>query len=299
MPALFTLPKQIPLSSAGVLLPGAKLTFSQTGTSTLQNTYQDVLLATPHANPVVADASGVFAPIYLDPALPNYRVKLTTSADVQVYQVDDVPSNQNAAQTFTLSSTAPELIFNETDASANNKKWRLRATAETFVIELLNDAESVATAIATFTRSGTSSPSVDFAVDSLLLAGDPVANSQSETFTATLTGMTGATSGLVAASRVGNICSINCVAVVGAITGTSNTTDMTMTGLPASYRPKAAAGQRMAFCTVIDNGVTVGGFAIINTSGSIAFGIGINGSTAFTNSGTKGLPSNFTMVYCI
>jgi hypothetical protein len=299
MPALFTLPKQIPLSSAGLLLPGAKLTFTQTGGTTPQNTYQDSALATPHANPVVADSAGVFAPIYLDPTLPNYRVRLTTSADVLVYQVDDVPSNQNEAQTFTLSSTAPELIFNETDASANNKKWRLRATSETFVIELLNDAESVATAIATFARSGTSSPSVDFAVDSLLIDGDIVANSETSNFTATLTGMTAATSGLVSANRVGQLCSINTVAAVGAISGTSNTTALTMTGLPAAFRPKAATGQRRAFCTVLDNGAAVGGIATIGTDGTVTFGIGIDGTTAFTNSGSKGLPSNFTLVYCI
>ena len=299
MPALFTLPKQIPLSSAGLLLPGAKLYFYQTTTSTPQNTYQDVLLTTPHANPVVADASGVFAPIYLDPALPNYRAKLTNSADVQVYQVDDIPSNQNAAQTFLLESTAPSLVFDETDATANNKKWRIRASGEQLLIELLNDAESVATAIATFTRSGTSSPSVDFAVDSLLVDGDAVPNSESTQFTATLTGMTGSTTGLVAAQRVGNLCCVNTVAAVGAITGTSNTTAMTMTGLPAAYRPKAATGQRRAFCTMTDNGSTVGGIATIATDGTITFGIGINGTTAFTNSGTKGIPVNFTLIYGI
>jgi hypothetical protein len=299
MPALFTLPKQIPLSSAGLLLPGAKLTFSQTGTATLQNTYQDVLLATPHANPVVADASGVFAPIYLDPSLPNYRVKLTTAADVQVYQVDDVPSNQNTAQSFKLVDVAPELIFEQTGASANNKKWAIRVASEAMTIDLLNDAESVRTTVVTLTRSGTTSLGANFTSDQLLLDGDPVSSEESTSFTATLTGMTSDTSGLMTASRVGQICKINAVAVVGSITGTSNTTAMTLTGVPSDYRPKAAAGNRVVFCTMIDNGVTVGGQASISTAGVITFGIGINGSTAFTNSGTKGLPSTFSLVYPI
>lgn len=157
MPSLFTLPKQVPLSSGGALLPGAKLYFFQTGTSTPQNTYQDIALATPHANPVVADASGVFAPIYLDASLPDYRVRLTTSADVQLWQIDDYPAAQDTGQVYRLVSTAPEIIFEQTGASANNKKWSIRASSEQLTISLLNDAESVRTDIATFDRSGTTS----------------------------------------------------------------------------------------------------------------------------------------------
>jgi hypothetical protein len=292
MPALFTLPKQIPLSSAGLLLPGAKLTFSQTGTSTPQNTYQDVLLTTPHANPVVADSAGVFAPIYLDPSLPNYRAKLTTSADVLVYQVDDVPSNQNEAQTFKLTSTAPQLVFNETDASANNKKWRIRAQGEQLLIELLNDAESVATAIATVTRSGTSSPVFNFGSGFLTVAGLTVPTFQFDFFTATFTGMTGATSGSVLATRYGpGLCFLTASA---AINGTSNTTAMTFTGVPSAYRP---VGNTTAFGLMVDNGVTKGGLCTVSSAGVVSFGIGVDGTTLFTNSGTKGIPAKWMIVY--
>lgn len=85
--SLFTLPR-VQSSS------GAKLNFYISGTSTRQNTYQDIDLTTAHANPVVANASGYFAPIYLDPSLPNYRVTLTDSSDVvqSGYPVDDVPA---------------------------------------------------------------------------------------------------------------------------------------------------------------------------------------------------------------
>jgi hypothetical protein len=299
MPSLFTLPKQIPLSSAGLLLPGAKAHFYQTGTTTPQNTYQDVDLSTPHANPVVADASGVFAPIYLDPTLPDYRVKLTTSADVQVYQVDDVPSNQNEAQTFRLSSAAPELVLNETDASADNKKWSIRADSETLTIDLLNDAESTRTNVVTFTRSGTSSLGANFATDQLLLDGNSVTSEESTSFTATLTGVDSATSGLLSASRVGQICKINTVVAVGAITGTSNTTALSFTGLPAAYRPKSTTGPRTAFCVVVDNGSSVGAIASIATNGTVSFGLGIDGDGTFTSSGTKGLGATFTLVYPI
>jgi hypothetical protein len=292
MPALFTLPKTIPLSSGGLLLPGAKLTFSATGTSTLQNTYQDVLLATPHANPVVADAAGVFAPIYLDPSLPNYRVKLTTSADVLVYQVDDVPSNQNEAQTFKLTSAAPELVFNETDATANNKKWRIRAQSEQLLIELLNDAESVATAIATITRVGTTSPVLNFGSGFLTIAGLTAATFQAEFFTATFTGMTGATSGQLLGVRWGpGLCMLSGTT---AITGTSNNTAMSFTGVPSAYR---AAASTTVFGLMVDNGVTKGGLCTVTSAGAVNFGIGIDGTTTFTGSGTKGIPARWSLLY--
>jgi hypothetical protein len=88
MAQIFQLPKVIPLS-VGRVLPGAKLTFYLTGTSTLTNIYTDDGLSVAHSNPVVADANGVFAPIYLNPEI-RYRATLTTSADVLVYTVDPV-----------------------------------------------------------------------------------------------------------------------------------------------------------------------------------------------------------------
>lgn len=170
MPALFTLPKQVPLNSGGELLPGAKLHFFATGTTNPQNTYTDIDLSTPHSNPVEADADGVFAPIYLDASLPHYRVRLTTSADVQLWQLDDIPSNQNTAQTYRLVSAAPELIFEETDVDSEDAKWSIRAQAESLSIDLLNAAESVRTNLITISRDGT----VNFSADTLFVDGEAV-----------------------------------------------------------------------------------------------------------------------------
>jgi hypothetical protein len=299
MPALFTLPKTVPLSSGGSLLPGSKLYFYRTATTTPQNTYQDIALATPHANPVIADAAGVFAPIYLDASLPHYRVKLTTSADVQIYQLDDVPSNQNTAQTFRLKSTAPELILEETDATANNQKWSLRAQSNQLTIDILNDAESSRTTIATFTRSGTTASAVNFAAGILTLGGNTVPDSVSSSFTGTLTGCTAVVTGSIAVARVNDLIYMNCSTSIGAITGTSNSTSMTITGVPSGFRPKSSTGSRQCFCIVTDNGISKGAIATISTAGVISFGLGVDGSTAFTAAGTKGLPTSFTMVYCI
>lgn len=173
MPALFTSPRFVALSSANQLLPGAKLLFYATGTSTPQSVYQDEALTIPHASPVVADGAGVFAPIYLDPSLPHYRVTLTDASDVTQpgYPIDNVPSNQNTGQTLRLKSAAPEVIFEETDASAGNQKWRVRVNAEQMRVALLNDAESSATDLVIIGRSGLTGSSIN------LLATNVQANS--------------------------------------------------------------------------------------------------------------------------
>jgi hypothetical protein len=64
MPVLFN-PFYFSIDGNGVPRAGATYSFFQTGTSSPQNTYTDSTLATPNANPVVADSNGLFPPIYL------------------------------------------------------------------------------------------------------------------------------------------------------------------------------------------------------------------------------------------
>lgn len=71
------------------MLPGSKLYFYATGTSTPQDTYSTSALVTPNSNPVIADSNGLFGAIYLNASL-QYKMTLTTSADVLVYTVDPV-----------------------------------------------------------------------------------------------------------------------------------------------------------------------------------------------------------------
>lgn len=91
MVALFTPPVLQAIDVNGNPYSGAKLYFYQTGTTTLITVYQDSGLATPHANPVVADASGQFAPIYVGST--EFKIVLTTSADVTIRTVDPVLMN--------------------------------------------------------------------------------------------------------------------------------------------------------------------------------------------------------------
>lgn len=96
MAQLFQLPKQVPLSG-GAILAGAKGYFYLTGTTTPTDTYTTSALSVANANPVVADAAGVFPPIWLDP-LVNYKLTLNTAADVLVYTADPITEVYTQAQ---------------------------------------------------------------------------------------------------------------------------------------------------------------------------------------------------------
>lgn len=77
---------------------GAKAFFYLLDTTTESAPYQNADLSTPHANPVVADATGAFAPIYLDPAI-EYKVVLKDSSDTILETIESVnpPSPVNLA----------------------------------------------------------------------------------------------------------------------------------------------------------------------------------------------------------
>lgn len=102
-------PGFVALDGNGTPYAGAKLNFYATGTTTRQTTYNDADLADPsHANtnPVVADANGLFGPIYLDPT-KVYKAVLTTSADVTIWTRDPIggPSGIPVVTAYTASGT--------------------------------------------------------------------------------------------------------------------------------------------------------------------------------------------------
>lgn len=84
---LFSLPNARQLSNSGAILPGWKLKFFLTGTTTPTPVYSDGDLETSLGTTVTADLAGMMVPIYLDPAVV-YRVQLFTAADVLIQDVD-------------------------------------------------------------------------------------------------------------------------------------------------------------------------------------------------------------------
>ena len=284
MPSLFYLPK---VES----LPGAKLYFYQSGTSTPQNVYTDDGLTVAHSSPVTADANGVFAPIYLDPTLPDYRVRLETSTSVLVYQVDDVPSNQNVQQSMRLESTNPFLFLYDTDGTSGSRKYRVRASGAAFEVQSSNEAESVFTTILRYESGVLYSNATEVAVTS------------SGTFTGTLsTGFAVAPTGTVNYRKINNVVTLWINSAIG---GTSNGTGLEMTGLPAGIRPTTAKTVPTAALEDNSNFQCCGEVDIIN-SGKLTFRISRtdltanfvrNSASGFTNSGGKGLAAGWTITY--
>lgn len=102
-PLVPTLRQQI-VNGSGAPYAGGLLYAYAAGSSTPQNTYSDSVLATPNANPIVADADGRFGAIYLDPALA-YKFVFKTTAGVEIFSQDNVTITGTALLSV-LSKTA-------------------------------------------------------------------------------------------------------------------------------------------------------------------------------------------------
>lgn len=118
---LFQIPKEVPLTITGALIPGAKANFYISGTTTTrQDTFTDEALTTPHTNPVIADANGFFEPIYLDDTL-EYRVDITDASDSSLpgYPVDNlaISSGNNATATSLTDAEGNYVSTNLEDAA--------------------------------------------------------------------------------------------------------------------------------------------------------------------------------------
>lgn len=115
------------------------------------------------------------------------------------------------------------------------------------------------------------------------------------TFVGTATGLTTTPTCTFKYRVVDRIVTIICEA---GITGTSNTTAFTITGVPAKARPATTA--RCRNVSVTDNTGKVPGEACISTTGTITFGMGAAlSATGFTNSGTKAIAAGFSLTYPI
>ena len=86
---LLPAPVLVAVDGNGAPISGALLQFYLTGTTTPATTYSNASLATPNANPVVANGSGLFGPVYLDPGV-TYRLQLKTAAGSVLADIDPV-----------------------------------------------------------------------------------------------------------------------------------------------------------------------------------------------------------------
>ncbi len=74
----------------GKALPGARWFFYASGTTTLQAAYTAPTLAIAHANPVLADSGGYFAPVYFDPAKSYRAILRPATGTTTILDIDPV-----------------------------------------------------------------------------------------------------------------------------------------------------------------------------------------------------------------
>lgn len=95
-------------SNTGAVLAGGKLSYYEAGTTTHADTYSDaagLVVNTYTSNKIILNSAGrLTESVYLGSAT-DYKERLETSADVQIFEEDDIPAAPTAAETVT--SAAP------------------------------------------------------------------------------------------------------------------------------------------------------------------------------------------------
>lgn len=119
------------------------------------------------------------------------------------------------------------------------------------------------------------------------------------TFTVTYTGMTAGTTGTASWVRNGNQVTLS----LPVLTGTSNSTSFTATGLPASIQP-ASLTQLFQFPNFFEsNGAASSGtITVTAASGTLTFGVPTNltnSTTGWAAAGTKGTAQTITFTYSL
>lgn len=165
---------------------GAKWYFYATGGLTPQSVYTSASLATPHANPVVADAGGLFAPIYFDSALQYRGVLKDASGAVTIHDID--PINAGAMSLLAASGGSALVNFMQSGSGAVARtveaKGRDVVSVKDFGASAGNatlDTAALNSAVTALVGGGTLnitrgsyllSDTVTIAADHLLLQGD-------------------------------------------------------------------------------------------------------------------------------
>lgn len=329
---LLTLPKFRITNAAGTPYPSARLYIYSAGTTTPVEVYQNIDFNDPHANPVVADTEGLFPMIYIDTdATPLLRLIVKDQNDVAIpdMDMDDwTPLTNNfqdatfalsvsmesqlsvaGAATFTglakISNAAPNFVFEETDASTNEKAWDFNVESKVWSFRTRTDAFGAGKNVLVVTR-GTSTALASIAIGNatdnptITLNGLPFYATDS--FTATLDDMSASTTGSITYIKIGRVATLYVTS--GNIVGTSSGDSMILTGMPATLYP-AIAGTRVMCGNVRDTGGPIICEAQIN-AGNIVFAPLKTNSVAdyvfadpdgFTPSGSKGLLAGWTVTY--
>lgn len=269
------------------------------GTATPVATYTDWTAVTPNPNPLTLNARGE-ANVYL---LPNVAYKIVEADQFgnQIRSTDQV----NNSQLITLYGGVDTGSVN---AYAINFVANFSAYVDGTVIYWMPSHTN--TGASTINVNGLGVVSITNTDGSALPGGTIIVNQMAEiaykggsfqlltpplvtggTFTGTFSGFTVGTTQTINWSRTGNIVVLSAFA----ISNTSNSTALQMTGLPASLIPARTVG--FGYFGPTDNSVllTVPGAIVIGNTGTVVF-YKDTSQAAWTAAGTKGV-SAFVMTY--
>ncbi len=105
------------LDDTGAPYAGAKAYFFDANTTTPKTTYTTADLSTPRDHPVVANAAGMFPPIFIEPGV-TYRFRLTDADDVTVWDVDNISTPITEPPEVPEGDTPIELLARTGDVKA-------------------------------------------------------------------------------------------------------------------------------------------------------------------------------------
>lgn len=188
----------------------------------------------------------------------------------------------------TIQGTDLIQLFNETDAGADGKKWRIQVGNGVLFLNLLDDAVTTTTSAIEVARSGMTVSSIDLKATQVKTNGVNITGSTG-TFTATATGCTTSPTGTATWAKIGNLVTLN----LPMLACTSNLATYTYTGMSAAIQPSTLT----QYVSVPNAGwgcngvaVTTPGVVITAGSGTITFTTAGSASGWCTSggSGTKG-----------
>lgn len=316
------------LTNLGLMAAGGQVTIYQGGTvSTPLVTYTDSTGIVQNANPLTlnstgrpASASG--APVAFWHASGfTATLVVTDSLGNQLVSLPNIPAINDPGGASSLASLLANPAFGDgIDLVANGvKAYDVVATVQANVSPTLAAGQNLIIIVeggaaigdglgGIFYWSASSTAVDDGGITTISPSGAPATGryirasfSQVGSFQGTLTGMVAATAGTVKYIRIGNRVTLW---IDTTIAGTSNTTAMTMTGLPASLTPAAV---RNVPCTqMFNSGVATWAEAVIASNSIITFlGVTLTSSLVqsaaalLANTGTKGLQAGWTLTYTL
>jgi hypothetical protein len=298
-------------------LSGALIWTYLAGTSTPQATYTDSTGTTPNSNPIQLTSAGRLPQMIWQPVGVKIKVQVSTNAGTvgvpvfgnqigptfdQLAGIGDPTGIQQgfyggtdtgAANAYVLTIagfpaayTAGQIIY-WVPANTNTTSSTMNVNG-LGAVSIVNPSGAALTYGQLVAGQVTA---IAYTGSNFVLVSSSAVNTG--TFTGTLTGMTATTNVTVTYTISGRVCILNAFG-----TGTSNSTAMTMTGIPNICNP--ATKTSLVMSMLEDSGSNLGGWSQVTTGNQINFGTGINNNqTGFTNSGTKGLPAGWTVVYTL